>query len=160
MSIGTMRRWMYRGGRPNRLARLMNRVSAVQFRSGFLTPPTWVTLEVPGRRTGRTVSLPLVVTRYQGQEYLVSMLGNDVNWVANARAAGGDVVLSHGRRERVHLSEVAVEQRPPILRAYLAVAPGARPHIPIDRHAPDEAFTAVAADYPVFLVTRLGSPIS
>ena len=88
------------------------------------------------------------------------MLGNDANWVADARAAGGDVVLSHGHRERVHLSDVAVEQRPPILRAYLAVAPGARPHIPVDRHAPVEAFTAVAADYPVFLVTRDGGPAS
>jgi hypothetical protein len=151
-----MKRWMYRGGHPHGLARLLNRISAVQFRAGFLVPRTWVTLEVPGRRTGRTVSCPLVVTQYQGREYLVSMLGNDANWVANVRAAGGEAVLSHGRRERVHLGEVALEQRPPILRRYLAKAPGARPHIPVDRHAPIAAFAAVAANYPVFLVTRLG----
>ncbi|MFG1991052.1 nitroreductase/quinone reductase family protein [Actinoplanes sp. NPDC048988] len=159
MLIGSpLKRWMYRGGRPHGLARLLNRISAAQFRAGFLVPQTWVTLEVPGRRTGRTVSCPLVVVRLQGREYLVAMLGNDANWVANVRAAGGDAVLGHGRRERIHLSEVPVDQRPPILRLYLAKAPGARPHIPVDRHAPLEAFAAVAAGYPVFLVTRLESP--
>jgi len=86
------------------------------------------------------------------------MLGQDANWVANVRAADDEAVLCHGRRERIRLREVAEEERPPILRLYLAKAPGARPHIPVDRHAPIEAFAAVAADYPVFLVTRLGSP--
>jgi hypothetical protein len=154
----SLKRWMYRGGHPHRLARILNRISAVQFGAGFLVPRTWVTLEVPGRRTGRTVACPLVAVRYEGQEYLVSMLGEDANWVANVRAADGDVILSHGRRERVHLSEVAVERRAPILRRYLAKAPGARPHIPVDRHAPVAAFERVAARYPVFLVRRLGSP--
>jgi len=154
----SMKRWMYRGGRPHSLARLLNRISAAQYRAGFLVPRTWVTLEVPGRRTGRTVSCPLVAVRYQGCEYLVSMLGNDANWVANVRAASGDAVLSHRRRERIQLSEVPLEERPPILRLYLAKAPGARPHIPVDRRAPIGAFAAIAADYPVFLVTRLGSP--
>jgi hypothetical protein len=51
-----------------------------------------------------------------------------------------------------------VDQRPQILRLYPAKVPGARPHIPVDRHAPIDAFSAVAADYPVFLVSRLGSP--
>ncbi|GAB2584047.1 hypothetical protein Aab01nite_54640 [Paractinoplanes abujensis] len=157
--VSPLKRWMYRGGRPHALARLLNRISAAQYRAGFLAPRTWVTLEVPGRRTGRTVSCPLVVVRHQDSEYLVSMLGNDANWVANVRAAGGEAVLSHGRRERIRLSEVAVEQRPPILRLYLSKAPGARPHIPVDRRAPIAAFAAVAADYPVFLVTRLGSPV-
>ncbi|MEV4346492.1 nitroreductase family deazaflavin-dependent oxidoreductase [Actinoplanes sp. NPDC049596] len=154
-----LKRWMYRGGRPHGLARLLNRLSAIQFGAGFLVPRTWVTLEVPGRRTGRTVACPVVVTRYGRREYLVSMLGNDANWVANARAAGGKAILRHGRRQRIQLSEVAVDQRPPILRRYLAKAPGARPHIPVDRHSPVAAFVPIAADYPVFLVTRLGSPM-
>ncbi|GAA2564957.1 hypothetical protein GCM10010435_41870 [Winogradskya consettensis] len=150
----SLKRWMYRGGRPQGLARLMNRFSAVQFRAGLLVPSNWATLEVRGRRTGRMVSCPLVVARYEGRDYLVSMLGTDANWVANVRAAGGDASLSHGRRENIHLSEVAVQDRPPILRRYLEKAPGARPHIPVDRHAPLEAFEAIAGDYPVFLVTR------
>ncbi|WP_174531524.1 nitroreductase/quinone reductase family protein [Micromonospora maritima] len=145
-------RWMYRGGRPNRLARAMNALSAAQFAAG-LGPRHWVTLEVPGRRTGRTVAVPLVVADHEGARYLVSMLGERVNWVANVRAAGGRAVLRRGRREPVRLVEVPVAQRPPILRRHLALAPGARPHVPVDRDAPLADFTRVAADLPVFRIT-------
>ncbi|MFC7277685.1 hypothetical protein ACFQS1_27155 [Paractinoplanes rhizophilus] len=64
---GPMRRRMYRGGRPSRLARALNRVSALQFGAGFLVPGNWVTMEVTGRRSGRTVACPLVITRYEGE---------------------------------------------------------------------------------------------
>jgi len=37
-----------------------------------------------------------------------------------------------------------------ILRRYLQVAPGARPHIPVDRRAPLVEFEQIAARYPVF----------
>jgi hypothetical protein len=148
-----MRRRMYRGGRPNRFARALNRLSARQFGAGLLAPPEWVTLEVTGRRTGHPVALPLVVTNYQGRRHLVSMLGQGANWVANVRAAGGDAMLLHGYRQPVRLVEVAAGERAPILRRFLAVAPGARPHLPIDRHAPLTDFEKIAADYPVFRVT-------
>ncbi|ATO12793.1 DUF385 domain-containing protein [Micromonospora sp. WMMA2032] len=144
-------RWMYRGGRPNRLARAMNALTAAQYAAG-LGPRNWVTLEVPGRRTGRTVAVPLVVADHEGERYLVSMLGERVNWVANVRAAGGRAVLRRGRREPVRLVEVPVAQRPPILRRHLALAPGARPHVPVDRDAPLADFTRVAADLPVFRI--------
>jgi hypothetical protein len=80
------------------------------------------------------------------------MLGERTNWVHNVRAAGGQAVLCHGRREAVRLEEVRAEERPPILRRYLAVAPGARPHLPLDRHAPLEDFTRIAARVPVFRI--------
>jgi hypothetical protein len=148
-----VKRWMYRDGRPNGLARAMNRVSAVQFSAGVLAPRNWVTLEVRGRRSGRTVSCPVVVALYQGERYLVSMLGDDSDWVRNVRAAGGRAVLRHGRREPVRLEEVEVGARAPILRRYLHYAPGARPHVPVDRRAPLAEFERIAARFPVFRVT-------
>jgi hypothetical protein len=45
---------------------VMNRASAVQFAAGVLSPARAVTLEVPGRRTGRLVSFPVVVAEYEG----------------------------------------------------------------------------------------------
>jgi hypothetical protein len=60
--------------------------------------------------------------------------------------------LRHGRRESVSLVEVDPALRAPILRRYLALAPGARPHIPVDRGAPLRDFEAIAADYPVFRI--------
>lgn len=149
-----MRRRMYRGGRPGRVARALNRLSALQFGAAILAPPDWVTLEVTGRRTGNTVVLPLVVTHYQGERYLVSMLGQKANWVANIRAAHGQAVLRHGGREVVQLVELEAAQRAPILQRFLAVAPGARAHVPVDRRAPLAEFERIADDYPVFRVDR------
>ena len=147
-----VKRRMYRTGRPGRLARVMNRISAAQFSAGILSPARAMTLEVPGRRTGRLVSFPVVVAEYQGGRYLVSMLGKDANWVRNVRTAGGRAVLRRGGREQVRLAEVEPGDRAPILRRYLEVAPGARPHLPVDRHAPLAEFEQIADQYPVFRI--------
>lgn len=147
---------MYRGGRPNALARLLNRLSAVQFAIPLLSSSRWATLQVRGRRSGRLVSFPVVVADYAGQRYLVAMLGQDTNWVHNVRAAGGRAVLWHGRRMPVQLEEVEPSARAPILRRYLEVGPGARPHFPVDRRAGLKEFEQIAAQYPVFRITEAG----
>jgi len=58
----------------------------------------------------------------------------------------------HGRREAVLLQEVDAGARAPILRSYLAVAPGARAHLRVDPHAPLEEFDRIAGQYPVFRI--------
>jgi deazaflavin-dependent oxidoreductase (nitroreductase family) len=148
-------RWLYRGKRPNWLARLLNGAWARLAAAG-IGPAQQVMLEVAGRRTGKTVSFPVVVADYQGERYLVSMLGEGTNWVRNVRAAGGRAVLRHGHREVIRLDEVDPGQRAAILRRYLECAPGARSHIPVDRGAPLQEFERIAAQYPVFRVTVLG----
>lgn len=130
----------------------MNSFSAVQHASGLLVPRHAVTMEVKGRHSARVISCPLVVAEYAGERYLVSMLGTDANWVANVRAAGGRVTLRHGRREPVRLEEVYIADRAPILRRYPELAPGARPHVPVNRRAPVEEFTRIADRYPVFRI--------
>lgn len=147
-----VKRWMYRGGRPGRLARFMNEISRVQFAAGVLSPRRAVTLEVRGRRSGRMISFPVVVADVAGERYLVAMLGERARWVANVRAAGGRAALRRGSRQEVRLEEVDAADRAPILRRYLALAPGARPHFPISRHAPLADFEAIAAQFPVFRV--------
>ena len=71
-----------------------------------------------------------MIADYEGQRYLVSMLGPSANWVRNLEADGGKAELRHGRGETVRLVEVDPAQRAPILRRYLALAPGARPTSP------------------------------
>jgi hypothetical protein len=144
-------RWMYPGGRPNGLARLLNRGWAILHATGLL-PKRYVTLEVPGRRTGRMLSFPLVVADYQGERYLVAMLGERSNWVRNVAAAGGRAVLRHGGREAVRLEVVDPDARAPIVRRYLSLAPGPRAFIPVDRDAPLEDFQKAALQVPVFRV--------
>ena len=111
-----------------------------------------MTLEVVGRKSGKVVSLPIVMADHDGHWYLVSMLGNDANWVRNVNANGGRAVIRRKTAREVVLREVPVAERAPIIRRYLEVAPGGRPHIPVDRRAPLAAFEAIAADYPVFRV--------
>jgi len=115
-------------------------------------PNYLVTLEVVGRQSGKTISFPLAMTLMNGGRYLVSMLGEEVNWVRNVRAAEGKASLRHGITEQVLLEELEVTQRAPILKAFLGHAPGACPHIPVDKDAPVSEFEKIAAKYPVFRV--------
>ncbi|MBL8057421.1 MAG: nitroreductase family deazaflavin-dependent oxidoreductase [Anaerolineales bacterium] len=155
MNYKDFKRWLYQAGRPNWLARILNRGWASLHALG-IAPNYLVTLEVVGRRSGRPISFPLVLTVTAGERYLVSMLGTEAAWVRNVAAAGGQAVMRHGRVERVVLEEVPAEQRGPILKAYLQRAPGARPHIAVDKDAPLEAFAAAAPQIPVFRVKAAG----
>jgi hypothetical protein len=149
MTMSDFTRWLYRGQRPNWIARILNRASAAVASSG-VAANYLVTLEVTGRTSGRTVSLPMVIAIVDGQRYLVSMLGDNAQWVRNVRASGGRAVLRRSAREKIHLEEVPANQRAPILKAYLQRAPGARPHVPVNKDAPLAEFQKVAAAFPVF----------
>jgi hypothetical protein len=87
-----------------------------------------------------------------GRRYLVSMLGEDSQWIRNVRAAGGLAVIRSGGREQIQLEEVLPGDRAPILKAYLGRAPGARPHVPVSKDAPLGDFEKIAAAFPVFRV--------
>jgi hypothetical protein len=147
----TFHRWMYRGGRPNLLAKAMNRGWAFLHTLG-IAPGRYVTLEVVGRKSGKLISFPLVMAAVDGKRYLVSMLGEEANWVQNIKASGGKATLRHGISEQVVLKEIEGNQKAPILKAYLQIAPGARPHIPISRDAPLAQFEEIMAQYPIFRI--------
>jgi deazaflavin-dependent oxidoreductase (nitroreductase family) len=133
------------------MAKILNRVTAAVASSG-VTSNYLETLEVTGRKSGRPISLPVVLAVVDGQRYLVSTLGDNVHWVHNVRAAGGRAALRSGGREEIHLEEVPSDQRAPILRAYLKRAPGGRPHVPVNKDAALAEFEKIAAAFPVFRV--------
>jgi len=145
-------RAMYKGGRANVVARRYARFWVAVLGRGLLLP-RGVVLEVPGRNSGELRRFPLVVARIDHERYLVSMLGEDCNWVRNVRAAGGVAKLRHGRVESVQLVEVPVEERARVIKRYVEQAPGARPHIPVDRHADVSTFETITTRYPVFRIT-------
>ena len=60
MARGDFTRWLYRGQRPNWIARILNRASAAVASSGVASNYL-VALEVTGRKSGRTFSLPMVM---------------------------------------------------------------------------------------------------
>lgn len=150
-------RAIYREGKGNATARRFSRLWATVFGWG-LQPRRWVTLEVPGRSTGRITRFPLGMAQTDGQWYLVSMLGEDCNWVKDVRAAGGKVSLRRRHAELCQLIEVPPAERAPIIKQYLAQVPGARPHIAVDRSAALADFETIAETYPVFRVTPASAP--
>ena len=147
---------MYRGNRPRGLARLLNGLAARQFAAGLLSRDRDTTLQVRGYKSGITVSVPVVIADHEGHRYLVSILGEDANWVRNVRHAQGRAALKRGKVQQVTLTEVPPDERAPILKRYLAVAPGARPHIPVNRYAPLAEFASIATNFPVFRIDPSG----
>jgi hypothetical protein len=145
------KRELYEGGHPNDEAKAIHR----RFIAGPIPKllPVAAVLETKGRVSGKTIRVPLAIVPCRGHRYLVSMLGEKVNWVRNVRAAGGDVMILRGRWRPAHLGEVPVGERAPIIKRYLLFAVSARPHIPIKWWAPVSEFEAIADDYPVFKVT-------
>jgi polyisoprenoid-binding protein YceI len=150
-------RAMYAGGRANATARRFSRMWATVFGLGLM-PRRWVTLEVPGRRSGRLARFPLGMADLGGQWYLVPMLGEQCNWVQNVRAADGRATLRHRRAVACRLVEVPVSERAPVIKRYLQQVPGARPHIAVDRRASVADFEAIAPRYPVFRVVSVAGP--
>ncbi len=150
------KRWLYRGDRPNPIARFLNAGWRFLASSG-IAANYMVTLEVTGRKSGRVFGFPVVLAIVDGQRYIVSMLGNQAQWVKNVRAADGKAMIRNGKRYPVRLEEVSVDQRPPILKNYLQRAPGGRPHIPVDKDAPLSEFEKVAADFPAFRIVPMSA---
>ena len=148
--VSAFQRWQYRKGRPGWSARVANRLGALSFAKG-MGPSAAATLEVRGHKSGRMISFPVVVADYQGERYLVSMLGQNANWVRNLRA-DNHAVLVRGGREEVALVEDLSDKRAAILRRYLELAAGARPFFTVDRRAPLDDFERIVDQYPVFRV--------
>ena len=144
-------RFFYRDWRPTRFGRLWTRLFA--WVSGLgLVPQILLTLQVKDRSTGRLHDTILVGVSYEGQRYLVSMLGNGSEWVQNLRAAGGKASIKRGRSRPVMLTEVPAKERAPILKAWCQIATSGRQHLPVPHQAPVADFEAIAGDYPVFRI--------
>jgi hypothetical protein len=144
-------RFFYRDWRPTRLGRMTS--AAWAWAAGLgLAPHKVLSLGVKDRHSGRVENTVLAVASYQGQRYLVSMLGDGSQWVQNVRAGGGKAFIKRGRSRPVVLTEIMPEGRAPILKAWCQVATSGRQHLPISPDAPIHAFEAIAGDYPVFRI--------
>lgn len=151
---------------PARWYRWLNPIG-VPLTTWGLAPRDAVTLQVRGRRTGRPRRIPILVTRHEGADYLVALAGES-QWVRNVRAAGGEAVLHRRGARRVRLDEVPVEQRPPVLAAYLeagrrrsgesAAREQAKWYFGLDEPPTMDRLAALAPRYPVFRVHEIDSP--
>ena len=107
-------------------------------------------LEVRGRKSGRTISLPVDLLDLDGRRYLVCARG-DANWARNARAAGEVTLVRAMRRRRYTVSELPPGLRPPVLKAYLDRFAGEVQRLfPLPKGSAVDAFEDLAPRYPVF----------
>ena len=99
-------------------AHVFNPAVAVLTRLGISVAGSRV-LEVRGRKSGTPRQTPVNLLTIDGTRYLVAPRGH-TQWVRNLRAAGGAGTLRVGRRaEAFTATELADDEKAPILRAYL-----------------------------------------
>jgi hypothetical protein len=135
--------------KPGAVERIFGRLLAFFVRIGLIRGHFYV-LEVRGRRSGRTISLPVDPIEFQGRRYLISARG-DSNWVRNARTAGEVVLVRAMRRRHYAVRELPPGMRSPILKAYLDRFAGeVERFFPVPKGSPVEAFNDLAPHYPVF----------
>lgn len=147
--------------------RRLNRIG-VPLTSLGLAPRDAVTLEVRGRRSGKARRVPILRTDHRGQDHLVALAG-EAEWVKNVRAAHGRAVIRRLGARRVHLEEVAVADRGPIIAEYLragrrrsgaeAGAKQARYYFGLGPDPTLDEVRAIADNYPVFRITYLSQGV-
>jgi len=139
--------------KPSGFTQLLNRTFSI-FASIGWTPKQMITLEVRGRTSGEPRSVVVNSIEVDGQKYLVAARG-ETEWVRNARAAGGEAVIRHGKRTRIRLEEIPVSERGPIIQAYLPKnAMATKKHFGVEPDAPLEDFQRIAPDHPVFRIVE------
>jgi hypothetical protein len=135
--------------RPGAVNRSFGNALAFLVRIGLIRSHFYV-LEVRGRKSGKTISLPVNPLDLEGTRYLVCARGES-NWVRNARTAGEVVLARAMRRRRYAVRELPLSMRPPILKAYLdRFASEVQHFFPVAKGSPVEAFKDLAPRYPVF----------
>jgi len=76
-------------------------------------------LSVRGRVTGRWHTVSVAVLEHDGRRYLLAPAG-DTDWSLNLRASGHARLEKKGEIEDFTATEVPVDQRPPLIDAYLS----------------------------------------
>ncbi|WP_103348003.1 nitroreductase family deazaflavin-dependent oxidoreductase [Amycolatopsis sp. CA-128772] len=108
-------------------------------------------LTVVGRKSGEPRSVPVNLLTVDGVRYLVAPRG-ETQWVRNLRAAGQGTLRVGRRVEAFTFRELAHDEKPDILRAYLkrwkfevrVFFDG------VDAKASDEKLREIAPGYPIF----------
>jgi len=120
-------------------------------------PADYYLLEVRGRQSGRVYATPVSVVQHGGDWYIVAPRGT-TQWVRNARASGRVTLRAGSRRTDYALREVPAAERAPILKSYLArYRKYVQRYFQVPDGAPESEFAAVAAGYPVFVMTPASS---
>jgi deazaflavin-dependent oxidoreductase (nitroreductase family) len=142
---------------PGPIERLVNRVVGALVRRGVGSSHMRI-LEVRGRKSGTTQSLPVDLLGLGERLYLVAPRGH-TQWVRNAEVAG-QVRLRRGRQsESYRIRALSDSEKAPVLKAYLdSFRREVQRFFPVPAGSPVEAFEPLAGRYPAFELLRGASP--
>ncbi len=109
-------------------------------------------LEVRGRTSGRTQTVPVNPLAVGGNRFLVAPRG-ETQWVRNFRVAGEGVLRVGKESERIVGREVEDADKPEVLRAYLDHWYGqVKGQFDVPKDASLEQLARIAGNYPVFQI--------
>jgi deazaflavin-dependent oxidoreductase (nitroreductase family) len=111
-------------------------------------------LEVPGRKSGQPRRTPVNLMTLNGKRYLVAPRGH-TQWVRNLRASGSGRLLVGRRAEGFSAVELADDDKPAPLRAYLKRWKWESGQFfgGVGPDAPDAELRRIAPDHPVFRIS-------
>ena len=111
-------------------------------------------LAVRGRKSGDWHTTPVNPLDHDGARYLVAPRG-ETEWVRNLRASGKAMLRRGQYVETVRAKEIADEEKPAVLRAYLERwASQTSASFGVDASASDEDLQRIAPQHPAFRITR------
>jgi deazaflavin-dependent oxidoreductase (nitroreductase family) len=131
---------------------VFNRIVAGLTRLGISVVGSRV-LRVRGRTSGEWRTVPVNLLAFEGQRYLVAPRG-ETQWVKNIRKAGGGELQLGRKREPITVVELANEEKPDLLRAYLKrwKAETGVFFDGVSADSPEEDVRRIAPDHPVFRI--------
>jgi deazaflavin-dependent oxidoreductase (nitroreductase family) len=137
---------------PSRGDRMFNATVAWLTRRGLSVAGSRV-LAVRGRQSGEWRTNVVNLLTIDGQRYLVAPRG-ETQWVRNLRVAGGGELRVGRRSEEFTASELADDEKQPVLRAYLARWGWevGRFFEGVKADATDDQLVAIAPGFPVFQI--------
>jgi hypothetical protein len=143
--------------RPSAPERLFGKLLVFLVRLGIVRGHFYV-LEVKGRKSGRTITLPVDPLDWGWRRFLVCPRGQS-QWVQNVRATQTVALVRAMRRRHYDVRELPIDERPPILKAYLDHFAGeVQRFFTVPKGSPVDAFEPLAERYPVFELTPTDPP--
>ena len=119
-------------------------------------------LEMTGRISRQPRTTPVVLTKHQDEDWLVSPFG-ETDWVRNVRSQPNVHLIRLGRRQLVHLIEVDTVTAAPVLRTFLRrfrLVPFVPPAFTAAAGSELAAFLAEAHRHPVFRVSKTPAQVA
>lgn len=107
-------------------------------------------LDVVGRKSGKTYSLPVNPLEYNGQVYLMAARGESA-WVKNALNSGEVVLRRGGNAKTFYIEPVRDEEKLTIMRAYLTRwGWQVKGFMKVGKGSTDDEIRAILPNHPIF----------